>query len=666
MHIIRRLAAKAVILALFVNILPVFAQQKPDTTQVTAQQVKSVEITPGTVDAVAGQKIKFTATGKDASGKAVEVKPAAWFALPSDRAMADENGTVTLFGPGETRVGAFVGGKIGFIVFNVKPAPATRIDIDALPAPLVIKGTAKLNAVARTFEGNPRSDAVINWTSETPAIATVDAAGVVTGISQGKATLRATSGGASGVLTVEVVANSTRNLAIEPASTKARTGDVVRFAAKAQGSATPSVRWAVGGDGAVIEADGGFVAERPGTYIITATSGDQIASASIIVAPRNAERELTVVGRAMPKDFQAAEQWIFGNYAYLASVSDKLLVYDITDPAKPVQTDSLSVDAHIINDVSVSADGKTGVITREGASSRKNGIVFLDTSDPAHPKVLSEYTETVTGGVHSAFIDGQFVYLTDDATGSLRVIDFRDVKTPKEVARWQLENPLVTTGGFGGGRYIHDVYVKDGLIYLAYWRDGIVILDVGNGVKGGSPTNPQFVSQFRFNYYELYGNGWIAGAHAVFRYKNYLFVGDEVFPEVFDISAKTRIPVRGVVHVVDLSDLARPRKVAEYHVPESGAHNIWVENDILYMGYYNGGGRVLDVSGELRGDLYKQGREMGRLWTGDAAGFRPNLPFAWGAQPHKGMVFFNDMNTGLWIVKLGEPKDKGMTTAPGN
>jgi hypothetical protein len=377
---------------------------------------------------------------------------------------------------------------------------------------------------------------------------------------------------------------------------------------------------------------------------------------------------LTLVGRVPFKEFLAAEQWIFGNYAYVSTVSDRVSVFDISDPKNPKLTDTVKVDAHTINDVSVSADGKVGVITREGASSRKNGIVFLDTSDPAHPKVLSEYTETVTGGVHSAFIDGHYVYLTDDATGSLRVIDFKDPKAPKEVARWQVENPLVArdAGGIQGGRYVHDVQVKDGLAYLAYWRDGLVILDVGNGVKGGSPEKPQLVSQLRFNYHELYGNGWLSGAHAVFRYKNYVFVGDEVFPEIFDIQGKNRIPVRGVVHVVDVSDIASPRKVAEYGVPEAGSHNVWVEDDILYMGYYNGGARVLDVSGELRGDLYKQGREMARFWTGDADGFRPNSPFAWGAQPHNGLIFFNDMNSGLWIMKLGGPRtDTGSTTEPG-
>jgi hypothetical protein len=30
------------------------------------------------------------------------------------------------------------------------------------------------------------------------------------------------------------------------------------------------------------------------------------------------------------------------------------------------------------------------------------------------------------------------------------------------------------------------------------------------------------------------------------------------------------------------------------------------------------------------------------------------------------MIFFNDINSGIWIVKLGAPKYKGSTTAPGN
>jgi hypothetical protein len=348
-----------------------------------------------------------------------------------------------------------------------------------------------------------------------------------------------------------------------------------------------------------------------------------------------------------------------------------LLVYDISNPAKPKLTDTVKFDAHIANDISVTADGKIGVMSREGASNRKNGIVFFDTSDPAHPKVISEYTETVTGGVHSSFVDSHYVYLTDDATGSMRVIDFKDVKNPKEVARWEVPKPLakniISPAGDLQilGRYLHDLQVVDGLAYLAYWRDGLIILDVGKGIKGGSPENPQFVSQFRFNHNELYGDGWLAGSHAVFRYKNYVFVGDEVFPDLFDISQPIRFPVRGIVHVIDVSDIMNPRKVAEYEVPEGGSHNIWVKDDMMYMGYYSGGARVVDVSGELRGDLYRQGREVARLWTGDPKGFRANQPFTWGAQPHGDLIFFNDINTGIWITKLGKLKYKGSTSAPG-
>ena len=134
-------------------------------------------------------------------------------------------------------------------------------------------------------------------------------------------------------------------------------------------------------------------------------------------------------------------------------------------------------------------DGKFGVMTREGASSRKNGIVILSFEDPAHPKPIAEFTETVTGGVHSTYVYRGYVFLTDDATGSMRVIDIRDPYHPKQVARWQVERP-------DAGRVLHDIDVRDGLATLSYWNDGLVILDVGNGIKGGSPENPQLVLQF--------------------------------------------------------------------------------------------------------------------------------------------------------------------------
>ncbi len=659
------------LLVLCVGTFSVTSAQHSSTAS-SSRPVTTVQITPDTPDIAVGQKVKFSVVAKDAAGNVVNVKPSTWVAAPFDLAGVDESGTVSFFAPGEVMVGAIVSGKSSFITVKVKTGPVARIDIDRVNTPLVVGATRKLSAVARGAEGNPRSDVVISWTSSNSFVATVDAAGVVMGISPGQAKINGASGTGSGSVDVTVVKSSLTGLSIEPRSISGRTGDVVRFNVRAKNgtASNDAVRWTVSGPAATIDADGAFVAELPGSYVITAASGSEEAVASVVVAPRNAERTLDVVGRVRVKDSATAEEWIIGNHAYLSTIADKFMVYDISDPANPKLTDTVTVDARLINDISTTADGKILVISREGASDRKNGIAFYDTSDPAHPKLISQYTETVTGGVHSAFVDGHYVYLTDDATGSMRVVSFADVKNPKEVARWEVPNQVATTirtleGDTIGGRYLHDLQVKDGLAYLAYWRDGLVILDVGNGMKGGTPEKPQLVSQLRFNHHELYGNGWLAGTHSVFRYKNYVFVGDEVFPPIFDIQSRQRLPVRGIVHVVDVADINNPRKVAEYPVPESGAHNMWVEDDIMYMGYYNGGGRVVDVSGELRGDLYRQGREIGRLWAGDPEGFKVNLPFTWGAQPHKGLIYFNDVNSGIWIVKLGAPNEKGSTTHPG-
>jgi hypothetical protein len=651
---------KALLLAAAVAVAPVAAQEpaKPATPAPASVRVIA-PVTEGEV----GQTVTFKHEAMDAAGAKMTVPATAWFATPFDVGAAEPDGKVTFFSPGELTVGVLAGGKVGTMRLKIRPQAVARLDI-APGGAVVTGGSAQLAAAAFSATGIPRHDATVTWTSETPAIARVDAAGVVTGVAPGKATIRVTSGSASATVPVTVARNPVTALAIEPATSTVRTGDVVRFTvnAKAAGGArveNPALRWSVGGGpAAMIEADGVFVAERPGAYVVTAMSGEKVATASVVVTPRNVQREFEVVGRAPVEEFQVLEQWITGDFMYVTSaIAGKLWVYDISNPAAPLKVDSLSFDARVMNDISTTADNKIGVLTREGASNRKNGIVVLDTSDLAHPKVLSEYTESVTGGVHSAFIDGRHVYLTDSSTGSLRIVSLEDPRQPKEVGRWQAETLTTTMTAPTGetaiaGRYLHDVYVKDGLAYLAYWRNGLIVLDVGAGIKGGSPRDPKYVSQIRFNYHELYGDGWLAGAHTVFRNKQYLFVGDEVFPANFDLVARDRIPVKGIVHVVDLSDLEHPREVAFYDVPEGGAHNVWVENDVLYMGYYSAGARAVDVSGELRGDLYRQGREIARLWTGDPKGYRPNLPFTWGAQPHRGLIYFNDINSGIWITRL--------------
>jgi hypothetical protein len=81
------------------------------------------------------------------------------------------------------------------------------------------------------------------------------------------------------------------------------------------------------------------------------------------------------------------------------------------------------------------------------------------------------------------------------------------------------------------------------------------------------------------------------------------------------------------------------------------------------MGDYQGGLRVLDISGELRGDLLAQDREIAHVHTGDAKGFIPNAAMAWGAFYVNGVIWVPDIFSGLWAVRL-EPKAESPPSVP--
>ena len=95
-----------------------------------------------------------------------------------------------------------------------------------------------------------------------------------------------------------------------------------------------------------------------------------------------------------------------------------------------------------------------------------------------------------------------------------------------------------------------------------------------------------------------------------------------------------------------------PEQLARYELSEFGTHNIWVEDDVLYQAYYEGGVRMVDISGDLMGNLYTQGRESAVFKAHDPIGYIPNSPGAWSVMPWKGNIFFSDINSGMWAVKV--------------
>ena len=630
-------------------------------------QIATVELSPARTSLVAGDSLRLTLVARDRAGAVVTATQPFWGVGPFEVATVTQDGLVRTFRRGSVKVVVRAGGKTATADIEVLPKPAATIAGAPDAATIVVGGRTAIRAAARDRDKEPLTDAVLGFRSLDPDVAAVSDGGIVEGLKPGTARIEVTLRPARTVVSVRVVPNPVTQVRVSgPAS--GRTGDVLRFRAVLSGTGGRAVGdlapvWSVSGEGGAVYPDGAFVAEKSGAFVVTATVGNRSASIPVTVTPRVHDRKLETVTTHTYAELQAAEVWAINDVLYVSTIADRVYAYDISDPAAPKLTDSVMVDARLINDVSTTADGKIGVITREGASSRKNGIVFLDLADPLHPKVLSEFTETVTSGVHSAFIDGHYVYLTDDGRRALRIVDFSDPRRPKEVGSWQAEN-TVATGGVAAtgaimpagaavnGRYLHDLQVLDGLAYLAYFKDGLIILDVGNGIKGGSPQNPKLVSQLVYNTTDFYPPDMLAGAHTVFRFGKYLIVGDEVFPQFYDYLSRDHIRTMGRLHILDVSDLEHPKLVAYYEVPEQGSHNVWVENEVLYVGNFEAGLRAVDVSGELRGNLRAQGREIGAIRTAAATGFRPNVPMAWGAQPHKGMIYASDMNSGLWVARL--------------
>ena len=622
--------------------------------------IARVEITPAAGELQIGQSLRLTARALDANGAPVANAQIRYF-VGSDNGHVDSTGVLTAGYAGPLRVVAiaFVPGQTGSVrgeaVFHATPEPPTRVAVDPLPTRVVAGTQLTLVATAYSKHGDPRPD-VAAFTTSNARVASVSADGQLRALTPGRATITAAVGPVAQRLPLVVVASPAGRPTLTPAAAAVRTGDVVRF------TATPrdvAVAWSVGaGSGAAaIDHNGAFVAELPGVYTVRATIGSHTAEAVVRVEARRVTRGIEVRAH-LPIAQRAAEVWVHpnGQCAYLSTIADRVYAIDIADPGHPRIVDSMMNDARINNDVMTTEDGRYGVFSREGASNRKNGIMIFEASDPCHPKVIAEFTETVSGGVHSSYVYRGHVYLTDDATGSMRVIDIQDPHHPTQVARWQTEQTEA-------GRYLHDIMVVDGLAYLAYWNDGLVILDVGNGMKGGSPEHPQLVSQFKYDLNatysrveQLWGPGFVRGTHTAWRAGRYVFVGDEVYAARPYTGLKGGNDLTfGRLHVIDVSDIEHPQEVAWYEPTDGGVHNVWVVGDTLYLGNYQGGARVLDVSGELKGDLLRQGREMSWMLTADSTGAQPHTPFAWGAVVRDGNIFVPDINSGLWILRL-EPK----------
>jgi len=608
---------------------------------------------------------------------------------------------IKAFDAGKLNLRAMAFGKSGRTVGTMKvnvPLPPLEKITFVNPTKKVFVGTS-VNYAVKVYDKAKiiRENTNVVFTSNNNKVAEFDNFANLIIKKSGKITITAKIDDIEESLVVSAKKNPARKIKFDISENQIRTGDVIKlnamvldgrnkvldnipiafsYSGKAihhtdnfiNNQSTESIGRPASG---MITQNGKFVAETPGIYTLTAQSSGFSASKKVKVVPRNVRKRLEVVGHGTISNHNTSDLWVWAgigkhtgkDFAVTGthSADGEAYFWDISDPANMVIIDTIKVDARTVNDVKISEDGRVGVISREGASNRKNGLVILDVSDPFNVLIINEYNDNLTGGVHNVFIYEDHIYALSAGT-RYDIINISDPANPFRVGSYELDTP---------GHSIHDVWVENGIAYSSNWSDGVHVVDVG-GIKQseksrernkfnpflalagqGSPGNPT----------KLGSKGDPNGHnHAAFPFQSestnkfFIITGDEWAKSV--PGSPERI-YQGGFHFVDFTDIKNPVETAIYQVPEVGSHNHWVEGDTLFAGYYYGGIRVVDISGELMGNLYAQGREIAFFKGEDPNGSTANITNVWGVIPYKGLIYFADLNNGLWAVRLVDNEPLG-------
>lgn len=365
------------------------------------------------------------------------------------------------------------------------------------------------------------------------------------------------------------------------------------------------------------------------------------------VVPPDGSQPLTVLGNGVVTDRYTAEVWVRGNFAYTTTwgfrqeVGNAIKIWDVTGVPTLVNTVIVS-DASTLGDVQTSDDGQLLIVATE--YSPNGSIMIYNLADPTNPQLITRYNTALTSpGVHTAEVQRvngtlyAFLSVNQGAGSAARLVIV------------DLSNPAAPTQVFTatmGGPFVHDVFVRDGILITALWSQGITIWDIG-GAGNGSVSNPIALGSLATEGGEAHNVWWYHSA--VTGEKRYAFVGEEGPGAIGSFSS-------GDIHVVDVSNFASPREVAFFHLEGAGPHNFSVDETSgrLYAAYYNGGVKVIDITGDLsscnaahrdtnygRCDLGLMGREVAH-WLDD------DPVYVWGVQLSGGRLYASDMLNGIW------------------
>ena len=171
----------------------------------------TVTVSPATDELTAlGETVQLTAEVRDQNARVMAGATVTWTSSAISVATVDASGLVTAAGNGEATVTASAGEASGSAVVTVMQSVASVVVSPATAELTALGETVQLTAEAFDENGHAVAGAEFSWESSDVAVATVDALGLVRGVAEGTATIRASAGSAQGTAEILVGPNQDR------------------------------------------------------------------------------------------------------------------------------------------------------------------------------------------------------------------------------------------------------------------------------------------------------------------------------------------------------------------------------------------------------------------------------------------------------------------------
>lgn len=211
-----------------------------------------------------GGTLQLAATAFDAAGQPVTGRPMAWQSSIPSVATVNASGLLTALAAGQTTVSVIVDGKVASQLMTVVVPSPTTLNILPGSATLSVGAQVTLRGEVRDQLGKVMTGLTPTWGSSNAAIASVDAAGGVTGVANGSATINAALGGLRATAAVTVTAVAAASVTITPATLTIDPGATLGLTAT------------------VKDAAGNVLPNRPVTWTSSAPTVATVSSAGVI------------------------------------------------------------------------------------------------------------------------------------------------------------------------------------------------------------------------------------------------------------------------------------------------------------------------------------------------------------------------------------------------